>query len=382
MKKKFMPWFIVFLVILFIGCGGDGGNDGDEGNNTTTIEGTISANSLFRANPVTDKVLYLNVSNGNVIVMAVDNEANIYTDATDAVGKFSIEVPLGNSYVLMFMNSTGQFVGILVFNNEAKALKAEAEKIDLGTVTISGGTAISSNENNLAAITEETLIEKPEDITYGENTKYISFSLYNQFKEGDIVVSKGSGDENLDIEDDWRLTRYTYEYDEEIGKWVYIEWVYDFDDDQDGIPISAYIKDKRFWYLSATGRNQYKIERSATVTEEGDGEVPDLVEVGKTYTISDVTYKVLNTFSDKIFPNVDNSPREGYVIDLWEGDEHRFCWYVKGIGETLFTKNLTTDDDNNIYMKVIYKKSGNTEYGTRPNWLTNDFIQNLPDDWD
>ena len=52
-----MPWFIVFLVILFIGCGGDGGNDGDKGNNnnttTTTIEGTVSTNSLFRANPVT-----------------------------------------------------------------------------------------------------------------------------------------------------------------------------------------------------------------------------------------------------------------------------------------------------------------------------------------
>ena len=242
----------------------------------------------------------------------------------------------------------------------------------------------------------DTTVATPNDLTYGgANTTTIKPSLVSPVENGDIFFFKGCvACDPLDLESTWSLEKRTIEYNAEIGKWISIDWNYELSL-TGGTPTSGTLLNKNHWHVSDSHLTFWKQE-SYNIPDPTiwNAEVPDILIPGEDFSYSieysgrirTMTYTALRTFSDKVFPDIDNTPRDGFVLKIIidvDGTQtgERYCWNVISIGQTnCNTNDSITDDGTNVQKKVIYKKAGEsgTEYGTRPDWLTDEFIEELP----
>jgi len=407
MKFKLGLMFSVACLLL-MGCFGSTGNDDDseEKEKTTptvievaTIEGKISTASLSQSlsysitNNSTGSMEH--VASGNVIAMAVDADGNVYLNPTDDNANFSIEVPGNIPYVLMFMNSAGQFLGTLNFNDDKTGLKTEQKEIDLGDITISGGIAASDNITALENLTQTHDIKSIDDLKMTAETNVISTMAYNQKVDGEMSFIKGDGDgDPLKIEDSWNLNMTKVEYNENLGKYVYKVICYNLID-TGGIGSVNPISEIRYYYYNGDGL----VICNDEVGGDDDFEIPDRVKVGTWYrensgdfssasTFSESSsepttnfyFKVVKTFTNTEIPGLDDGvARNGFIQFNHIGTGERYAIFASGVGEVGYTTGEAIEDsEDNYKMKLIYKKTGDTHFGQKPTWLTDDFITLLP----
>jgi len=128
---------------------------------------------------------------------------------------------------------------------------------------------------------------------------------------------------------------------------------------------------------------QYKIQKASGTIEAGAGEIPSFFEVGKTYSSNNAGMTILYPFNNVRFPTLDDIVCDGFIFMLKEGNDISYNWIAKDIEEVLYTNtNSNIDVGNNINMKVVFKKTGTRTFGTIPTWLTDEFLQSLPDESD
>jgi hypothetical protein len=363
-KTNLLSW-IILVIILFTGC------EKNSLDKSILLEGAIktdlSSKSAFDG------------SIEHIIVLAINPKSDIFAGETDAEGVFEITIPGQDKYSIFFFSSANQFIGALEINKVVMALKAGDVTMDLGDITLQNGMAVSSIEQDLSKITTTTDFNSPEDIVYNKNTSRICSFLYNPMNEGDITVYQGCGNcDPGEIDNYLRMSICSYEYVAELNRIVCAIQHYNIITGIIENLAAGQLGDKIYWYVSATGMVQYKIQRASGTIDIGAGEVPDFLEVGKTYSGNNYSIVILNTFNQTAFPTLGSLLLDGFVMEVHEGNDLRYNWIAKDIGEVLNTStNSNIDYGNNVRMKVIFRKTGTKTFGTRPVWLTDEFLHNL-----
>ena len=200
--------FITFSLLLHA-CGGGGESDSSKPSAEVSIKGTLgkevvdsaSATSFLpqTQSPVTsqDSAVTSEDLVGFAVVLATTTDGNTYQTQTNKDRKFDLKVPAGKSYVLMFLNSVGRFIGVFVHNTSLPtAAYTVASDTDIGTVVFrSNGKATSDKAEEMAKkrdakTKEEYLPKKPSEIkTSGDKVSFLPFSSpegsYSYFIEKD-----------------------------------------------------------------------------------------------------------------------------------------------------------------------------------------------------
>lgn len=368
-KINLLAW-IMLLMFAITGC------KKDIPENLVLLKGTVI--------PVKGSKSANYESGQHFIVLAINSVSDIYAGETDEDSVFEIIVPEQDNYSIYFFSSANQFIGALEFNKQVISLKAEYKTINLGNITVQNGTALSSNEQNLIDISVISDFQSPEDIIFDNNTTRICSFFYNPMNEGDITIYQGCGDcDPYEIGNRLRMSLCLHEYDNKLNRMVSSIQHYILIPGASDNQITVQLHDKIYWYVTSKGMVQYKIQRSSGIVEDGAGEIPGFLEVGKTYSSNNSSITIINPFNNIRFPTLSEIACNGFVFMLKAGNDTRYNWIAKDIGEVLYTNtNSNIDIGNNITMKVVFKKTGTRTFGNIPSWLTDEFLQNLPDESD
>ena len=168
----------IALSLALTACGGGDGKSNSSALPKAIISGTVgskvvtsaSANSYLpqaqisvtnQAVPITNDDL-----SGSIVVSATDTDGNSYQTQTDKDRKFSLSVPAGKSYVIMFANGAGKFIGVFVHDT---SLETAAYKIssntNIGTISFTPeGKAFSDKATEMSEKRDKEAVGLPKTI--------------------------------------------------------------------------------------------------------------------------------------------------------------------------------------------------------------------------
>jgi len=341
-----------------------------------TISGTItgsSANANILASSTGEEFHY---KNGNIIAVVVDDENNaIYQASTDEYGKFSIEnVPTGNDYLVLFLNSAGGFVGQLGKDgNKVKITPTSSS--NLGDVNFSNSVASFSNSS---VQVENTDVGYNKDLfsKITDNSFYIS-GLEGAVEDGEYSYSIRGLDEKT-----WThsVSVRNNEYDESLGLITQRRRSYEWYGSPDEEPSD----DFKNWYYTSIGKKYFKDEKKIDYSDfpqefEGEEDIYEW-ESPDTVAFRNRTFKIGESIDGLKFIRVLTITVAGKimkVVVLEKGSEYRFHSISGSVGRA---KKEGTDLNNfesiQFTRKSICSKNGN-KWGEKPDWLTDDFVAGL-----
>ncbi len=151
MKKKYKILSGLFLAMLIgtigvVGCGG-GGSSSPAASNTTSVTGKLnSASGNASQSAMLSMSMRENIAVSGITVVGSDETGSTVTSTTDDDGNFSLDLPVGHTYVVSFFS--GQtLIGLLSFsidqagtyNTTAFRLNSGDDSLSLGNITCAAG---------------------------------------------------------------------------------------------------------------------------------------------------------------------------------------------------------------------------------------------------
>ncbi|TDX49058.1 hypothetical protein [Orenia marismortui] len=339
----------------------------------TIFSGNVNMNSKLNSNNMAMSTGVLTTAT-DVSIMAVDELGNVYSTDTDSNGNFELLTVPDAPYVIIFMNSAGQYIGILKDNNEDTVkITASNQRIDLGEISIDevAQRAISENVKSLNNV-ETSSIEDPDSITYTSDVNSINSML---FLPSTSNIAQVLGKE---------LILGKVDYSLELNKPIFIEASFKYTVDT---PVSAddlilnrvdyfYYKDnsKYLWKYKDDEDGNGAFEESE-IHNPNDVVMPALMERNKEYTADVYGDDWIYNFEEIIdtLPN-DNSINEKEIMVLkltMPSGDIRYSYFAKGIGFVAFKNTEGTFD------QVDYARAGKEVYGINPDWFTTELEENL-----
>lgn len=363
---------------------------------------------------------------GSVVVLATDTQGNSYATQcnamqTDANRKFDLKVPAGKSYVIMFVNGGGQFIGVFVHNTTLKtAAYAMDSNTDIGTISFSPDGKATSDKANEMKSKQDTvakdLPEKPNEITTeGEKISLLStFVLPNGSHSYSVTNEIGNKDGfDLDAKTP-KPFRHSLSYYSTVtldGQ-VYIaqaDFTLCFTADKDGACptkstdptptmglMLSQVTPQGVQQLYFFNGNIYDKE------EEGESAIPLIIDKDKPIQLhffndnsNDVSTRVdyvitFNSFEKKTFAG---RPHNYLVLKavITEADQNpstKYFWNVKNFGDMGDSATSTNLPDGlegvgrEQFLYVYNSDLGDgtkDTYGTKPDWLDGlGVIKNAP----
>lgn len=367
--KKFKSLLLLIICLpLIFGCspssGGGGGGDSNPSGSTTDqltdITGkyvgisTSSGNSLSTFESPEENST--TVEKNSITVIAIDSNANVYTEFADNEGRFTLSVPINMSYVLSFLKDN-KFIGVLAVNNSQVSLSATTDSVDLGNLILVGdkiNTTADIKQGKLGDHTSKNI----DDIKYDSNTKRVYLPHYLVPRNVSFVVfEKMDNGENKDNAYD--IVKYEYPQNKRTFLVKMSNYKYRNIKGQ-----TSYIPDTtEELSFSRDGMKTKRGSVTATFSQNLKKGTPSSVKrsIGES---GSVTFEMLKNMT------VLNEDFSTVKVELNFGSVERE-WYSRGLGKVKYTDNGETI--NAVY---VHRSNGN-HLGTLPSELKLDEIENL-----
>ena len=360
----------------------DGDTGGDNTSGTITLSGKItgtatSANIL--ANTTSNNTFYY--KDGNIIAVAVDNiNKKIYQASTDANGGFSVDVPSGKNYLIIFLNSAGAFVGQLS-NNGNKVKISPTSNSDFGNISFSSS---SANFSNSKVNVKNTDVGHSTSL-FGEITD--NLLRISQFAENMEDGFYSYSIRHLD-QDTWThmISVRNNEYDENLGIIIRKRRSYEYSCNKNTTPSTNY----KEWSYNGIGKYYYKDNKQINYgdfpqeVKQSDGSYKNVYEwqSPSSSDILNTTVKIGESLAGfkllKILEITEgNKTQRVAVFDDDSHGKYRFYNENGSIGRAYkLNTDLSSLNSVNFIRKSICSKTDNI-WEERPSWLTDDFVANL-----
>ena len=426
----------LFKVLVFIAlslaltaCGGGDGKSNSSALPKAIISGTIdskvvtsaSANSYLpqaqssvtnQAVPITNDDL-----SGSIVVYATDTDGNSYQTQTDKDRKFSLSVPEGKSYVIMFVNGAGKFIGVFVHDT---SLETAAYKIssntNIGTISFTPeGKATSDKATEMSEKRDKEAVGLPKTIDEAKPPKNkISTRQFVALPEGSYSYYVRKNDHDHGDDNNFsHSVKYHSEAEFKGDKQLAILDFHLCGTDKSGdsckasdnfhlnkINLKEVTKDKIV--------ESHEIRDSVYTGPGHDFYIPRFLDMDKSKSYKgsfidkdDGREKRINwaanfdSIQKKVFSG-DGKVHEYLVIRVvWSEalgtDKGTFYqWYAKGFGKIAESPSIPTQktihpedlmgneengDDDKAY-RYVYNSSG-AEYGKKPSFLTDSKVKEL-----
>ncbi|SNY26934.1 hypothetical protein SAMN06265827_11075 [Orenia metallireducens] len=343
----------------------------------TIFTGTVSMNSETALN---NMILAASESTtvADISIMAVDELGNVYSTDTDSSGNFELVAIPDAPYVLMFMNSAGQYIGILKDNSgQTVKITPSNEKVDLGDINIDEvqQRATSEKINNLDNI-ETSNIENPNSIIYTNDLKSINAMLFLPSSDNMLEIDVSNDNKKYNI------ILGKIDYSTELNKPIFIEASFEANfENSETIPSSQtdftlkridyfYYKDnsKYLWKYKDDSDDRNGIFGESEIHNPDDIVMPALMQRSEEYMANAYGYDMIYEFYDLVdtLPN-GNSVDDKEIMVLKQTLPNgviRYRYFAKGIGFVGY-KN-----EGSNFGQVTYERSGTQSFGTKPNWFT------------
>ena len=358
---------VLFKVLVFIAlslaltaCGGGDGKSNSSALPKAIISGTIdskvvtsaSANSYLpqaqssvtnQAVPITNDDL-----SGSIVVYATDTDGNSYQTQTDKDRNFSLSVPKGKSYVIMFVNGAGKFIGVFVHDTS----------LETAAYTISSNTNIG------------TISFTPERKATSDKGGEMKKKQDKSKKEADLpkTVKDIQPPNKVNILPFFTLSE---------GSYSYIKKVNDGDSTYGVRHFVRYYSEVNFKgdrYLAEANFLLCKTQKTSDSCKESDSfkmqkfdlsKVTDK-EVGKSYQFEGSVYKAIKDEFLPIFWGKSDSVKGSY-----EGDTGTVNWVVKF--DSVLKSSFSGKENEYLVFKVVKTDTVNEKTSTEYIWHAKGF---------
>ena len=310
----------------------------------------------------------------DVSIMAVDQSGNVYSTDTNSNGDFELTTTPDKPYKIIFMNSAGQYIGILKENGKTIEITPGSGKINLADINVDevAQTANSDNITNLDNVSSVSSIEEPNDLTYDSDLESINAMLF-------LPSSKNM----LEIDTyDQRIILGKIDYSTELSKAIFVEATFEYTTDTPSIASDFALKRIDYFYYKNNSKYLWKYEENDKLYTPDDVVMPALMKRDKQYSASayskdgssvEFTYELKEISTSNQLPDGTSISTEVMVLKLFlpDGTLKGYRYFAKGIGFVGY-ENVGKD-----FQSVTFERSGDNKFGAKPSWFDNTLEDDL-----